>query len=52
VPFWGFGPEVPLWVSLAVGDFTVKIVMALMMLVPYGALLSIFQPLRSTKPVA
>lgn len=34
------GIDVPLWVSLAIGDFCVKIVMGLAMLVPYGSLLS------------
>ncbi|WP_188720320.1 VUT family protein [Nitratireductor aestuarii] len=45
VPLLGFGPEVPLWVSLGLGDFLVKISIALLMLVPYGALLSVFQPM-------
>lgn len=35
VPFLGFGGEVALWVSLAVGDFIVKILVGLAMLVPY-----------------
>lgn len=38
VPFWGVGPEVPLWVSLASGDFIVKILVALVLLAPYGVL--------------
>lgn len=51
VALLGFGPEVPLWVSLGLGDFLVKITMALLMLVPYGALLSVFQPLiRPVRP--
>ncbi len=33
-----FATEVPRWVSLAVGDFAVKSLVALAMLVPYGAL--------------
>mgnify|MGYP000300676861 CR=1 FL=1 len=36
--------EVPLWVSLAIGDFCVKILIGLAMLVPYGALLSVLRP--------
>ncbi|MEL7228572.1 MAG: VUT family protein [Pseudomonadota bacterium] len=36
VPFLGVGGEVPLWVSLAVGDFIVKVLVGLAMLVPYG----------------
>ena len=38
VPFLGFGTETPLWVSLACGDFIVKILVGLAMLVPYGFL--------------
>jgi len=38
VPFLGIGAMVPLWFSLAVGDFLVKMLIALSMLVPYGAL--------------
>lgn len=47
VPF--FGADVPLWVSLALGDFTVKIVIGLLMLAPYGALLSVLRPLPSVR---
>ena len=42
VPF--LGGEVPLWVSLAIGDFCIKILVGLAMLVPYGALLSVLKP--------
>ena len=37
-PFLGVGPTVELWVSLAAGDFLVKVLVALAMLAPYGAL--------------
>lgn len=50
-PFWGIGPEVPLWVSLALGDFAVKMVVALMLLAPYGALRRLI-PDRSPNPAA
>ena len=43
VPFI-FGGEVPLWVSLALGDFCVKLLLSVLMLVPYGALLSLIRP--------
>lgn len=43
VPFV-FGGEVPLWVSLALGDFCVKLLLSVLMLVPYGALLSVIRP--------
>lgn len=46
VPFF-FGTEVPLWMSLAFGDFCVKIVQSIVMLVPYGALLNIIRPVRA-----
>lgn len=38
VPFWDVGPQVPLWVSLALGDFVVKLLVALAMLAPYRVL--------------
>ena len=44
VPF--MGGEAPLWVSLALGDLGVKTLIALAMLAPYGALLSILKPVR------
>ncbi len=40
VPFFGFGVEVPLWISLAAGDYGVKLLIALSMLIPYRLLLS------------
>jgi len=40
--FLGLG--MPLWASLAIGDFFVKVVMGTLMLVPYGAILAIFAP--------
>ena len=38
VPLLGFGTEVPLWTSLALGDLIVKALVALALLGPYGAL--------------
>ncbi|MBX4335935.1 VUT family protein [Bartonella raoultii] len=35
--------EIPVWLSLAFGDFSVKIVMSLFMLIPYGTILSILK---------
>lgn len=37
-PFLGFGAEGPLWISLATGDFLVKLGLAALCLAPYGAL--------------
>ena len=35
LPLLGFGPEVPLWVSLALADWSVKLVLALVALIPF-----------------
>jgi uncharacterized PurR-regulated membrane protein YhhQ (DUF165 family) len=48
VPFV-LGGEVPLWVSLALGDFCVKLLLSVLMLVPYGALLSVIRPAFSSR---
>ena len=37
-PLLGFGPETALWVSLAIGDFGVKVALALLALIPYRAM--------------
>ncbi len=37
-PLMGFGPDAPFWVSLALGDFGVKLAIALAALGPYRAL--------------
>jgi uncharacterized integral membrane protein (TIGR00697 family) len=44
-PWLGVGPEVPLWFSLASGDFLVKFLAALVLLAPYRALMSRIMPL-------
>ena len=44
-PWLGIGPEVPLWVSLASGDFLVKFLAALLLLAPYRALMGRIMPL-------
>ncbi len=38
VPLLGMGPVFPLWVSLAVADFAVKLSLALLALIPFRAL--------------
>ncbi len=35
MPLLGLGPEAPFWISLAIGDWLVKLVMALVALVPF-----------------
>lgn len=47
VPFVLGGGEVPLWVSLAFGDFCVKMLLSVLMLVPYGALLNVIRSVRA-----
>ncbi|WP_407965445.1 queuosine precursor transporter [Bartonella sp. C271] len=37
------GIEIPVWFSLAFGDFSIKIIMSLFMLVPYGIILRSFR---------
>ncbi|MBU1175073.1 MAG: VUT family protein [Alphaproteobacteria bacterium] len=50
IPFWGVGPDVPLWVSLALGDFAIKLLIAAVLLVPYGALRRLISD-RALRPV-
>ncbi|MCL1628011.1 MULTISPECIES: queuosine precursor transporter [Roseinatronobacter] len=47
LPLLGFGPEAPLWVSLAVADWAVKLSLALLALVPFRLIVS-----KMTQPVA
>ena len=44
-----FASEAPRWVSWALGDLTVKIVVGLVMLLPYGALMTKLKPMPTTK---
>jgi len=39
-----FSLTIPIWLSLAIGDFWIKIIMAFFMLIPYGAILALFMP--------
>lgn len=48
VPLFGMGMEVPLWASLALGDLVVKLLVGLVMLVPYGAVVAVLQPAETT----
>ena len=47
VPF--LGAEVPLWVSLGIGDFCVKLLVGAVMLAPYGLLLAMVKPAMPAK---
>lgn len=40
LPLLGFGPAAPLWVSLAVADWLVKITLAMLALLPFRAIVS------------
>ena len=48
-PWLGLGPEVPLWTSLATGDFLVKFLAALLLLAPYRLLMGKLMPLPPLK---
>jgi uncharacterized PurR-regulated membrane protein YhhQ (DUF165 family) len=48
-PWLGVGAEVPLWLSLASGDFAVKFLAALLLLAPYRVLMGRIMPLRSAQ---
>ncbi len=47
-PWLGIGGEVPLWMSLATGDFAVKFLAALLLLAPYRVLMG---AMMSSRPV-
>ena len=44
VPLLGMGPEAPLWVSLAIADWSVKLALALIALVPFRVLVTKLSP--------
>jgi uncharacterized integral membrane protein (TIGR00697 family) len=47
LPILGFGPVAPLWVSLAVADWGVKLTLALIALMPFKALVTRWQKQQS-----
>ncbi|WP_420847978.1 VUT family protein [Nitratireductor luteus] len=49
VALLGFGMDVPLWVSLALGDLGVKLLVGLAMLVPYGVLITVLRPVEAAR---
>lgn len=51
-PWLGIGADVPLWLSLASGDFSVKFAAALLLLVPYRLLMNAVMPLRPAAAAA
>ncbi len=44
-----FAMEAPRWISWAIGDFVVKLLVGLLMLLPYGALMSVVKPMPPAK---
>ncbi|WP_421762352.1 queuosine precursor transporter [Devosia sp.] len=51
-PWLGVGAEVPLWTSLATGDFMVKFLAALLLLAPYRLLMGRIMPLQARSTAA
>ena len=47
LPILGAGPAAPLWVSLAIADFGVKLALALLALVPFRLLVGALAPSRA-----
>ncbi len=45
-----FSAEAPRWISWAIGDFSVKMLVGVVMLLPYGALMSVLRPMPATAP--
>lgn len=41
--------EAPRWISWAIGDFWVKLLVGLVMLLPYGALMSVLRPMQAAR---
>ena len=52
VPVPVFGVTLPLWQSLAIFDFAVKMLVALLALIPYGALMSAIMPMERAEKAA
>ncbi len=44
-----FAAEAPRWISWAIGDFWVKLLVGLVMLLPYGALMSVLRPTQAVR---
>ncbi|KQV73301.1 queuosine precursor transporter [Rhizobium sp. Root1220] len=50
VPILGvFTAQAPRWISWAIGDFSVKVIVGLLMLLPYGALMSVLRPTQAVR---
>lgn len=47
-----FQTEAPRWISWALGDLSCKVIVALVMLLPYGALMSVLKPMPGVEKTA
>ena len=47
-----FTSEAPRWISWAIGDFSVKVMVGIVMLLPYGALMSKLKPMPGIEKTA
>ncbi len=47
-----FSTEAPRWISWALGDLSCKVIVALVMLLPYGALMSVLKPMPGVEKAA
>ena len=47
-----FAAEAPRWISWAAGDFSVKVLVGIVMLLPYGALMSRLKPMPGVEKLA
>lgn len=45
-PFLTVGPQMPLWISLAVADFSIKLAIAIVALVPFRLIIGRLMPVR------
>lgn len=50
--FGAFAIEAPRWVSWALGDLVVKILVGIVLLLPYGALMNVLKPMPQVAKVA
>lgn len=44
-----FSTDAPRWMSWAIGDFSVKLLVGLVMLLPYGALMNVLKPMQPAR---
>ncbi|MCQ1856223.1 VUT family protein, partial [Neorhizobium galegae] len=47
-----FAAEAPRWISWALGDLVVKILVGVVLLLPYGALMNVLKPMPQVAPAS